>query len=151
MWQAQAHVGLLDARLSVDLLTKPHIGLVHTVLTLLRQVEAALAVETLPHVAASFPRSAPSWIPLTCLVPARLFEDKPDVSNPEHGVYETKNLEAEKRTGVNGFCYVSKVCLLIDYLPPMYSDVTSEALGWLRICFPELCRPRSAEVPVLGS
>lgn len=150
MWQAQA-------RLSVDLLIKPRLGLVHTVLsgglrtkTLLRQVKAALAVETLPHVAASFPRSASSWIPLTCLVPARLFEDKPDVSNPEHGVYETENLEAEKRTGVNGFCYVSKVHLLIDYLPPMYSDVTSEALGWLRICFPEICRLRSAEVPVLG-
>lgn len=111
MWQAQARVGLLDARLSVDLLIVPRLGLVHTVLSgglwtkaLLRQVKAALAVETLPHVAASFPRSAPSWIPLTHLVPARLFEDKPDVSNPEHSVYETKNLKAEKKMGVNGFC-----------------------------------------------
>lgn len=96
----------------MDLLTKPPLWLIKTVLsgglwikTLLWLVEAAFTVEPLSHFTGAFPRSTPGWISLTCLVPACFFEDKPDISNPEHDIYEAKNLEVEKRTGVNGLCY----------------------------------------------
>lgn len=112
VWQAQAYLRLVEATLSMDLLTKIPLWLIKTVLsgglwtkTLLWLVEAALTVEPLSHSAGTFPRSTPGWISLTCLVPACLFEDKPDISNPEHDVYKAKNLEVEKETGVNGLCY----------------------------------------------
>lgn len=91
------------------LLSESPLRLVETVLsgglrteTLLREVEAALAVQPLTHLAGPFPGGAPGRVSLACFVPASLFEDKPDVSNPEDHVDETENLEREERFRCRG-------------------------------------------------
>lgn len=63
--------------------------------TLVRQIEAALAVEPLPHLAGALPGGAPGGVSPTHLVPARLFEDKPDVPHPECDVYKSKDLHGD--------------------------------------------------------
>lgn len=77
--------------------------------TLLRQVEAALAVQPLPHLAGAFPGGAPDGVSPTHLVPARLFEDEPDVPDPERRVYKSKDLQGRRglRAGVSG---LRRVC-----------------------------------------
>lgn len=124
VWQAQAYLRLVEATLSMDLLTKIPLWLIKTVLsgglwtkTLLWLVEAALTVEPLSHSAGTFPRSTPGWISLTCLVPACLFEDEPDISNPEHDVYKAKNLEVEKEKQM---ACVIQLCFsgsFLDWIP----------------------------------
>lgn len=106
-------MGLFEAILTVDLLSKLPLWLIKTVLseglwakTLLWLVKAALTVEPLSHSAGTFPRSNPGWISLTCLVPACFFEDKPDISNPEHDVHKAKNLEVKEATGVKSLYYL---------------------------------------------
>lgn len=86
----------------MSLLVNTPPGLIETVLsdqlralTLLRQVEAALTVEPLPHLAGAFPGGGPGGVSLTRLVPARLFEDEPDVPDPEHNVYKSKDLQRD--------------------------------------------------------
>lgn len=88
-------------------------GLTETVLsdqlraqTLLRQVEAALAVQPLSHLAGAFPGGAPGGVSPTRLVPARLFEDKPEVPDPEHDVYKSKDLQGDGKTGRSEWAWV---------------------------------------------
>lgn len=81
--------------MSVDLLIETALSGELGTVTLVRLLEAAPNVQTLPHFTVAFPRSTSGWISLTCLVPACLFEDKPNIANPEDNIYETKNLEEE--------------------------------------------------------
>lgn len=124
-------------------------GLIETVLsnqlwalTLLRQVEAALTVEPLPHLAGAFPGGGPGGVSLTRLVPACLFEDEPDVTDPEHDVYKSKDLQRDGKVDRSERVCACVGCSRMKDPPQMSSNETSEAPGSLRICSLELCRLR---------
>lgn len=106
--------------MSLDLLIKVPLRQSQTVLsvetkTVIRQVKAAFAVEPFSHFTWTFPRSTSGWVPLTGLVPASLFEDKPDVPRPEENVYKPKNLPEQKwgHVGMDCFTYSR---LLVDWI-----------------------------------
>lgn len=133
----------------MSLLVNTPLGLIETVLsdqlralTLLRQVEAALTVEPLPHLAGAFPGGGPGGVSLTRLVPARLFEDEPDVPDPEHYVYKPKDLRRDGKMDRSEWVCACVGCSRMKDPPQMSSDETSEAPGSLHICSLELCRLR---------